>query len=125
MSTQLPTTKDCVDLLAQGGTDAVFTDALILYGYTHANPGRFRVALSGVFGELQYYGVGLLGNRQADCLKLNDVIAHYLRTQWRRDFQDTLQDAVAAYPGTNTSAGDFESYFKPKDTDTTALSCKL
>jgi len=125
MSTQMTTTQECIDLLAQGGTDAVFTDALILYGYTHANAGKFKVILTGTFGELQYYGIGLLGKRHDDCLKLNQVITDYLRTQWRHDFQDTLQDAVAAYPGNEVNGGDFESHFKPKDSDMTTLSCKL
>jgi glutamate transport system substrate-binding protein len=125
MDTRLATAKDCVDLLTKGGTDAVFTDTLVLYGYSHANPGKFRVVRSGDFGELQYYGVGLLGKRHGDCLKLNEVITDYLRTQWRHDFQDTLQDAVAAYQGSDTNGGDFESHFKPKDTDMMTLSCKL
>lgn len=125
MSTHPATTRDCVDLLTSGRTDAVFTDALILYGYTHAYPGQFKVIFSGVFGELQYYGIGLLGNRHADCLKLNDVISDYLRTQWRHDFLDTLQDAAAAYRASDASAGDFESQFKPKDSDMANLSCKL
>lgn len=125
MSTKDPTTKECVDDLRAHNTDAVFTDALILYGYTRANPGRFKVVLPGVFGELQYVGIGLLGHHHADCLKLNGVISDYLRTQWRRDFQDTLQDAVAAYPGSDTPGGDFESHFKPKDSDMAALSCKV
>jgi glutamate transport system substrate-binding protein len=125
MTTTETTTKECIDLLAAGGTDAVFTDTLILYGYGHAYPGKFKVVLDGVFGELQYYGVGLYGRSHTDCLKLDDVISEYLRTQWRHDFQDTLQDAVAAYPGSDTSGGDFESRFKPKASDMTTLSCKL
>ncbi|MEO7196569.1 MAG: transporter substrate-binding domain-containing protein [Pseudonocardiaceae bacterium] len=124
MATKPPTTKDCVDYLLAHTTDAVFTDALVLYGYTHANPGKFKVVLPGAFGELQYYGIGLRGHHHADCLKLNAVISDYLRMQWRHDFQAELPDAVAAYPGNDTSGGDFESQFKPKDSDM-ALSCKL
>lgn len=124
MQTRKPTTRECIELLAQGGTDAVFSDALILYGYTHAQPGKFKVVLSGTFGELQYYGIGLLGQHHADCLKLNSVISKYLRTQWRHDFEATLSDAADAYPGITTE-GDFEGQFKPKDTDMRALSCKL
>jgi glutamate transport system substrate-binding protein len=119
------TTRDCVDNLRAHNTDAVFDDTLILYGYTHANPGKFKVVLSGVFGELQYYGIGLRGHHHADCLTLNAVISDYLRTQWRHDFQTELFDAAAAYPGNDTSGGDFESRFKPKDSDQTTLSCKL
>lgn len=124
--TALPsTTRDCVNSLLARNTDAVFTDVLILYGYTRANPGKFRVVLPGVFGELQYYGIGLLGHHHEDCLKLNTVIRDYLRTRWRQDFQSELPDAVAAYPGSDTIGGDFESRFKPKDSDQTTLSCKL
>ncbi len=123
MATRKPTTKECIDLLKQGGTDAVFSDTLILYGYTHAYPGKFKVVLSREFGEFQYYGVGLLGKHHADCLKLNSVISDYLRTQWRHDFEDTLPDAADAYRG--DTDGDFESQFKPKDSDMTTLSCKL
>ncbi|MGH3830532.1 MAG: transporter substrate-binding domain-containing protein [Pseudonocardiaceae bacterium] len=125
MTSNNPTTKECVDNLLAHNTDAVFTDALILYGYKHANPGKFKVVLPGVFGEQQYYGIGLLGHHHADCLKLNAVISDYLRTQWKHDFQAELPDAVAAYPGSDTSRGDFESQFKPKDSDMAALSCKL
>jgi glutamate transport system substrate-binding protein len=103
----------------------VFASTLVLYGYTHADPGKFKVVLSGVFGELQYVGIGLLGHHHADCLKLNAVISDYLRTQWRHDFQTQFPDAVAAYPGNDTRGGDFESRFKPKDSDQTTRSCKL
>ena len=123
MATHKPTTRECVDLLEQGGTDAVFSDTLILYGFTHAEPGKFKVVLSGAFGELQYYGVGLLGQHHADCLTLNSVISDYLRTQWRHDFIDTLPDAADAYRG--GMGGDFEGQFKPKDSDMATLSCKL
>lgn len=125
MSTKEPTTEDCVNLLRKHNTDAVFTDTILLYGYTKANPGAFNVVLSGVFGELQYYGIGLLGHHHADCLKLNAVIRDYLRAQWRQDFQAALPDAVAAYPGSDTSGGDFESRFKPQYSDMLRLSCKL
>ncbi|MGH3856352.1 MAG: transporter substrate-binding domain-containing protein, partial [Pseudonocardiaceae bacterium] len=116
MTPKDPTAQECVDNLLMHNTDAFFTDALVLYGYTHAHPGKFKVVLPGAFGENQYYGIGLLGHHHADCLKLNAVISDYLRTQWRRDFQAELPDAVAAYPGSDTS-GDFESHFKPTDSD--------
>lgn len=124
MTTQKPTTKECIELLERGSTDAVFNDTLILYGFTHAQPGRFKIILTGTFGQLQYYGIGLLGQRRADCLKLNSVISEYLRTQWRRDFMDTLPDAADAFRG-NSASGDFESQFKPNENDMTRLSCKL
>lgn len=123
--TNRPTTRECVEDLRADKTDAVFTDSVILYGYTHANPGKFKVVFSGVFGVPQYYGIGLFGSHHADCLKLNAVISDYLRTRWRHDFQAQLPDAVTAYPASDTSGGDFESRFKPKDSDQTTLSCKL
>lgn len=124
-TTNPATTEECVDNLLHNDTDAVFTDSLILYGYTHANPGKFKVVLPGVFGQLQYYGIGLLGNNHADCLRLNAVIEEYLRTRWRQDFMAQLPDAVAAYSGSDTSGGDFESQFKPKKNDHENRSCQL
>ncbi len=123
--TKRPTTRDCVDDLRAHNTDAVFTSELTLYGYTHADPGKFKVVLPGAFGVFQYVGIGLLGHHHADCVRLDTVISDYLRTQWRHDFQSQLPDAVTAYPGSNTSDGDFESRFKPKGSDQTTLSCKL
>ncbi len=123
--TKRPTTRECVNDLRAHNTDAVFSSETIQYGYTHAYPGEFKVVLSGAFGELQYTGIGLLGHHHADCLKLNAVIGEYLRTQWRHDFQAQLPDAVTAYPGNDTSGGDFESRFKPKASDQVGLSCKL
>jgi glutamate transport system substrate-binding protein len=120
-----PTTKQCVDQLTEKNTDAVFTDTLLLYGYAHAYRDKLKVVLPGVFGENQYYGVGLFRGHKADCLKLNEIIREYLRTQWRQDFRATLPTAVAAFPGNDTNAGDFESQFKPTDNDMTRLSCKL
>lgn len=120
-----PTTKDCVSDLLAGNTDAVFTDTLLLYGYVNAFKGRLRVVLPGVFGELQYYGVGLPAHHHADCLKLDHVISGFLQTQWRTDFLADLPAAAAAYSGSDTNDGDFESQFRPSDSDMNALSCKL
>jgi glutamate transport system substrate-binding protein len=124
MSTHEPTTQDCVELLREHQTDAVFNDAAILYGYEHAYPG-LKVIQSGTYGEQQYYGIGLLGGHHADCEKLDAAIAEYLRTQWRQDFLSNFPAAAAAYPGSNPAVGDYESVFKPKDTDSRSLSCQL
>ncbi|MGW0802434.1 transporter substrate-binding domain-containing protein [Nonomuraea sp. NPDC002799] len=118
------TTKECVEALLEKNTDAIFTDTLLLYGYAGAYAGKFSVILPGVFGENQYYGIGLLGPNKADCLKLNDIIQEYLRVQWRRDFESTLPAAARAFPG-NSDAGDYEGQFKPQATDMKLLSCKL
>lgn len=124
MTTKDSTTQQCVDSLRMHNTDAVLTDSLILYGYTNANPGQYKVVLPGAFGELQYIGIGMLGQHHAECLKLDDLIKDYLRTQWRHDFEAEFPAAVKAYPGSDTSGGDFESQFKPKDSDM-EMSCKL
>lgn len=120
-----PTTKGCVDALLQNNSNAVFTDTLLLYGYVQAYPGKLRVVLPGVFGELQYYGVGLPAHHHEDCLTLDGVIGSYLRTNWREDFITKFPSAVAAFPGSDISGGDFESEFKPTADDMTRLSCKL
>jgi glutamate transport system substrate-binding protein len=120
-----PTEKACVDALLSHNSDAVFEDTLEFYGFVHAYPGQLRVILPGVFGELQYYGVGLPAHHHADCLKLNQIITTYLRTQWRTDFLAALPSAAAAFPGNDTNGGDFESEFKPTTDDMTRLSCKL
>ncbi|HEU5157045.1 MAG TPA: transporter substrate-binding domain-containing protein [Streptosporangiaceae bacterium] len=123
--TKLPTLKECVDALLRKNADAVLTDTLLLYGYVATDPERLKVVLPGDVGQTQYYGIGLLGGHRQDCRKLNQIIRDYLRTQWRRDFQDTLPVAVKAFPGSDPGDGDFESEFKPLDTDMTRLSCKL
>lgn len=125
MTSKGSTTQQCVENLSNHNTDAVLTDSLIQYGYAHANPGKFKVVLTGAFGELQYLGVGMLAHHHKDCIALNSLIKDYLRTQWRHDFMAEFPEAVAAYPGNDSSKGDFESQFKPKDSDITALSCKL
>jgi glutamate transport system substrate-binding protein len=124
MTTKDSTTEQCVESLNMHNTDAVLSDSLIFYGYTHANPGKFKVVLARAFGELQYLGIGMLGHHHAECLRLNTLIKDYLRRQWRHDFETEFPDAVAAYSGSNTSKGDFESQFKPKDSDM-EMSCKL
>lgn len=124
MTTKDSTTQQCVDNLRAHNTDAVLTDALILYGYTNANPGQYKVKLPGAFGELQYLGIGMHGQHHTECLKLDNLIKDYLRTQWRHDFEAEFPDAVKAYAGSDTGGGDFESEFKPKDSDM-EMSCKL
>lgn len=110
----------CVGLLDHHQTDAVFDDALVLYGYVHAYPGKYQVVLPKVWGEMQYYGVGILGGHHADCERLAKVIDGYLQTQWRTDFQATLPDAAQAVNG----AHDFESEYKPSGTDKVGRACK-
>ncbi|MFC4592426.1 transporter substrate-binding domain-containing protein [Sphaerisporangium corydalis] len=120
-----PTTRECVDAVLQKQNDALFTDTLLLYGYMNANPGKFKIVLPGAFGQKQYYGVGLLGKQRDDCQKINTAIRKYLQTQWRTDFLSTLPLAAENFPGNNHYTGDFESEFKPTDTDMERLSCRL
>ncbi|AQZ65339.1 putative glutamate transporter glutamate-binding protein [[Actinomadura] parvosata subsp. kistnae] len=120
-----PTTRQCVEAVRGGDNAALFTDTLLLYGYVQANPGVFRIILPGVFGQKQYYGVGLLGNHHADCVRLNQAITKYLSTQWRTDLLSTLPEAAKDFPGGDQSAGDFESTFKPTSEDMERLSCQL
>jgi glutamate transport system substrate-binding protein len=125
MATRPNTTRECVDDLRAHNTDAVFTDALGLYGYTHANPGQFKVVLSGVRGiPVLWHRVarasprGLPQAQRSDQrLPANPVAAGFPGR--------TFPDAVAAYPGSDISGGDFESHFKPKDSDMATRSCKL
>jgi glutamate transport system substrate-binding protein len=124
LSTSKMSTQECVDLLAARQTDAVFTDTLILYGFVQANPGKFRVVLSGAFGSMQYYGIGMLGGHVEECRRLNKIIEDYLRVQWRIDFQAHLPAAVRAVPS-SPETGDFESRFKPPVTMMQDLSCKV
>ncbi|MFG1610364.1 hypothetical protein [Actinoplanes sp. NPDC049265] len=119
--THRETTQDCVDMLARGDTDAVFTDTLILYGFMQVNPGKYRVVLSGVFGTPQFYGIGLLGGHLDECHRLNAIIKDYLRVQWRIDFKAHLPTAVAAA----AADGGFESRFKPPEVAMRKLSCQV
>lgn len=113
------TTAQCVNLLERGNTDAVFDDELILHGFADANPGKFKVVLSGAFGNEQFYGVAMLAGHKEDCLKINDIIRTYLRTQWTTDFRAELAGAVNAYPGS------FETKFKPNESYMNSIACKL
>ncbi len=123
MSTQASTTKECVGLLDQRKVDAVFTDTLVLEGYLQAGGKKYRVVQSGTWGETQYYGVGLLRGHRADCERINAVLTDYLAKQWRTDFQATLPKAASTASGGDTHIGDFESVFKPKESDMTRLTC--
>jgi glutamate transport system substrate-binding protein len=122
MDSRADTTKGCVDQLDEGSATAVLTDELVLDGYADVSNGKYKVILSGVYGETQYYGIGLLGGQRTLCHQLDSVIISYLHDKWRRDFQDTLKGPANAPLAT---IGDFEGKYKPKDSDITAYSCKL
>ncbi|GLZ12749.1 hypothetical protein Acsp04_29840 [Actinomadura sp. NBRC 104425] len=124
MNTKRPTTRDCVEQLAAKGTDAVFNDTLVLYGYVQAHPGKYRVVLPGTFGQLQFYGVAILRGHRDECRKLNEKIKLFLRNDWVRRFQDQFPKVVEEYSGSDDS-GNYESEFKPTDADMESLSCKL
>ncbi|WP_026415234.1 transporter substrate-binding domain-containing protein [Actinomadura oligospora] len=124
MSAKSRTIAGCVAQLDQRRVDAVFTDSLIQYGYVQQFPGRYRVVQSGTWGQNQYYGVGILMGHHADCVKINEQITNYLRTQWRTDFSATFRAAADAATGQNSGQGDFESMYKPSGSLMTGLSCK-
>lgn len=123
--TQMQTTQDCLNTLDNGNTDAIFTDALILYGYMNADPGKYKVILPGVFGELQYTGIGLKAGHHADCEKINSAVTDFLNNDWARDFQTEFPVAYEQYTGSDTSIGNYMSVFKPTQDDMQRLSCKL
>ncbi|WP_374118224.1 transporter substrate-binding domain-containing protein [Streptomyces sp. RKAG337] len=125
MATQVQTTQDCLNLLDRSDTDAVFSDALILYGYVNSNPTKYQVVLPGVFGELQYTGIGILGGHHADCAKLDELVSAFLDNQWAQDFKNNFPVAAQKYSGADTSTGDYQSIFKPTAQDMQRLSCKL
>ncbi|MCP2339932.1 transporter substrate-binding domain-containing protein [Actinomadura rupiterrae] len=124
MSTQPTSIAGCVAQLEQRRVDAVFTDTLVQYGYAQQFPGRYRVVQSGTWGQNQYYGIGLPMGHRADCLKINEQLRSYLRTQWRTDFLATFPLAVQGATGQTNGQGDFESMYKPSDSLMTELSCK-
>lgn len=125
MDGQQPTTKDCVDQLGKGNTDAVFSDWLILDGYMRLHPKDYRVVLPGVFGQFQYLGIGLKKGHHADCEKLNDILKVFLDKQWATDFLTDFPHAIADYNQETGGARDYQSLFKPTADEMQRLSCKL
>jgi glutamate transport system substrate-binding protein len=125
MDDQQPTTKDCVDQLAAGNTDAVFSDWLILDGYMHLHPNEFQVVLPGVFGQLQYLGIGLKKGHHADCEKLNGIVKTFLDKQWATAFLTDFPDAIKDYNQETGGARDYQSVFRPTVDEMQRLSCKL
>jgi glutamate transport system substrate-binding protein len=115
-STKAKSVLQCVKLLSRADTDAVFDDTLVLYGYMQRYPGKYRVVLPGVFGELQYYGIGFLANSPGLCKDLTQVIQNYLLTQWQQDFQSTFPSVASKFP-------DYASRFKPAPADVDNYDC--
>jgi glutamate transport system substrate-binding protein len=125
MDDQQPTTQGCVDQLAAGNTDAVFSDWLILDGFMHLHPDEYKVVLPNVFGQLQYLGIGLKKGHHADCLKLNGVLTNFLDKQWATDFLTDFPYAIKDYNQQTGQARDYQSVFKPTSSEVQRLSCKL
>lgn len=123
--TKKDSTNECVELLLGKTIDAVFNDTLILYGFIQENPGKFRIFLPGTFGQMQYYGIGLLGGHRDDCMKLNEIITGYLQDHWRADFTSYFRSLAEADSATFGDAGNFESKFKPEAGQMNRLSCKV
>ncbi|GAA1451259.1 glutamate ABC transporter substrate-binding protein [Nocardiopsis tropica] len=71
--TEEPTYTDCIDLLREGGVDAVSTDNLILAGFLAEDPSAFRLVNNPFTDEK--YGVGLRFGDVAACEAVNRAIS--------------------------------------------------
>jgi glutamate transport system substrate-binding protein len=117
LQASLETTADCVNLLLGGKVDMVFGDTLVLDGFAQVLP-SLEVILHGVYGQEQYYGVGLAGGQSAYCHTLNQQITNYLQSQWLTDFRTELYSVAEMDPN-------FEQDYKPTADDMANYSCKL
>jgi glutamate transport system substrate-binding protein len=123
MDGQQPNMQGCVAQSAAGNTDAV-SDWLTFDGYMHLHLDDYQVVLPGVFGQLQYFGIGLEKGHHADCRKFNGVSKNFLDKQWATDFLTDFPDAVKDYNQQTGGARDFQSVFKPTTNEMQRLSCK-
>lgn len=111
--------KTCVNELAKGNFDAVWTDKVLLEGFAHQEPYSkdVEVVEDITIEKRQFYGIGLREGHGADCRKLNAALKKFLDTRWRMTFQQH-------FPG--IAKGDFEQKYKPSDAefeDYEATSC--
>ncbi|MFD0774433.1 glutamate ABC transporter substrate-binding protein [Streptomonospora algeriensis] len=99
-----PTYSDCIDLLAEGGVDAVSTDDLVLAGYLDTAPSSFHLVNAPFTNEK--YGVGVAEEDVGGCEAVNRAITRMYQdgtAAWllRKWFGDSGLD-------TNTSVPQFE-----------------
>jgi glutamate transport system substrate-binding protein len=64
----------CVELLAQGGTDAVTTDDIILAGYAAQSQFAGKLKVVGKPFSTEPYGIGLKKDDTASCNKINEIL---------------------------------------------------
>ncbi|MCX4549898.1 transporter substrate-binding domain-containing protein [Streptomyces sp. NBC_01267] len=114
-----PTAKQCIEELESGRVDAVSTDQLLLYGFTHVHR-DLEVVKSVTVGDAQYYGVGIPRGHRGACNKIKDALKKYVNsTGWSQDFKTELPDATAIAAEPN-----WEVDFKPTDAQIDTYSCR-
>lgn len=112
------TALDCINLLKDGGVDAVSTDQLILYGFSKVHTG-LKVLPEVTIGDRQHYGIGLPKGHRDECGKLKEALEEYIASpEWSRDFKEVLSPVVAAHPA------NWETSHKPTAKDIERLSCR-
>ncbi|MEU3216034.1 transporter substrate-binding domain-containing protein [Streptomyces sp. NPDC006971] len=98
---------DCVNKLNQGDVDAVFTDALLLHGFTKVYPNLQVVDLDS--GNFQYYGIALPKGHRDVCEKIKAELKKYVGSHdWAQAFRESLRgsDPVTYQP----APGDIDKY---------------
>ncbi|MEV5827768.1 transporter substrate-binding domain-containing protein [Spirillospora sp. NPDC052242] len=102
-----PEYSSCVQLLRKGKVEAVSTDESILYGFVQRYPNDVKVVRGANLGELSRYMIGLPLGHKADCARVANVLADFVRSeQWR----DLVRSHLHAMTGAMT---DFENTVKP------------
>ncbi|UIX33263.1 transporter substrate-binding domain-containing protein [Streptomyces sp. GQFP] len=102
--------KACVKQLRDGNVDAVWTDRVILYGFTKAYD-DVRVVDKIKVGKIQRYGIGLPKHQKAQCERLAEQLQKFLDDEWLSNFEDRFPNIVDAEPNT------YEPSYKPADGD--------
>jgi glutamate transport system substrate-binding protein len=110
-----PSMRDCITALKNGSVDAIFDDAMVLYGYASNPRNHFEVAYESEWGDTQLYGIGMLGNHQDECKHVNEAIENYLAVQWRTDF-------LSHFPGVPDQLVDRH---RPSQTEIESRSCQV
>lgn len=109
--------SDCVESLLKGRVAAVFTDQLLLYGFTGPYP-ELEVVPDLTIGSAEHYGIGLPKGHRGACEKIKEALKDYVSSGgWTRDFTDELQPIREADPH-------WESHYKPTSTQIDTYSCR-
>lgn len=97
---------DCVRKLARGDADAVFTDALLLHGFTRKYPKLQVVDLE--TGNFQYYGIALPKGHRDVCEKIKAELKKYVGSHdWAQAFRGSLPGNPVTY---QPAPGDIDKY---------------